>query len=135
MAIQMRVVTLVPIRNMNRAIRFYTKSLGAKMGERARGSMKDMWASVRLAGVDLWLIVPSKHEKRTLAYTTLLVKNIRSAVRALAKKGVRFEKGTRTGPDTRVEGPIVFESFGAAAFFKDSEGNLLMLWENFPSMW
>ena len=36
------------------------------------------------------------------------------------------------GPKSRVEGPIAFETFGAAAFFKDPEGNLLMIWQNSP---
>jgi len=134
MAIQSRLVTLMPIRKMDRAIKFYTRSLDAKMGDRARGAMRNMWASVRLGGCDIWLIAPEKFERRSLAYTTLLVKNIRSSVRALAKKGVRFEKATRMGPQTRVEGPIAFESWGAGAFFKDSEGNLLMLWQNIPPM-
>jgi hypothetical protein len=36
--------------------------------------------------------------------------------------------------ETKVEGPIAYESFGASAFFKDSEGNLLMVWQNNPPM-
>ena len=32
---------------------------------------------------------------------------------------------------TKVDGPIAYEEFGASAFFKDSEGNLLMLWQGF----
>jgi predicted enzyme related to lactoylglutathione lyase len=134
MAIKARVVTLVPIKNMNRALRFYRNILGAKIGNRGRGAMKDMWASVKLAGADIWLISPEKQEKRTLAYTLLMVKNIRSAARALSKRGVRFARASRSGPQTKVEGPIAWEPFGGGAFFKDSEGNLLMLWQNIPPM-
>lgn len=115
---------------MNRALKFYTKTLGAKLDARGPGRMRDMWASLHLAGVDVWLIAPQRREKRTLAYTTLLVKNIRTSVRTLSKKGVRFQRAERMGPRTRVEGPIAFESFGASAFFKDSEGNLIMIWQN-----
>ncbi len=125
-------MTLMPIRNMTRAIRFYTKTLGGKLGDRATGKMRNMWASIELGGVDVWLIVPEKREKRTLAYSTLLVRNIRSAVRALRKNGVRFQRAEPMGPKTRVEGPITFDSSGAAAFFKDTEGNQLMLWQNPP---
>jgi len=134
MVLKARLVTLMPIKNMNRALRFYRGTLGAKMGERARGAMKDMWASVTLGGTDIWLVAPEKQEKRTLAYTLLSVKNIRSATKALSKKGVKFERATRSGPQTRIEGPIAWEPFGGGAFFKDSEGNLLMIWQNIPPM-
>lgn len=128
----MRLATLVPIRNMNRAIRFYTKALGGKLTARAPGRMRNMWASVNLAGADVWLVAPDRVERRTLAYSTLLVKNIRSTVRTFAKKGVRFQRAVRMGPESRVEGPIAFDSMGASAFFKDPEGNLLMLWQSPP---
>ncbi len=124
-------MTLIPIRNMNRALRFYTKTLGGRLAERAPGKMRDMWASVKLGGADVWLVAPERHEKRTLAYSTLWVKNIRSAVRNLKKKGVRFQRAEPMGPDAKLEGPIASDSFGAAAFFKDTEGNLLMLFQNF----
>lgn len=129
-----RLVTLVPIRNMNRAIKFYTKSLGAAMGDRGRGAMRDLWASVRLGGCDVWLIAPEKREKRALAYSTLLVKNIKTTVKQLQKKGVKFQRAVKMGPESRNVGPIAFESFGASAFFNDSEGNLMMVWQNFPAM-
>jgi catechol 2,3-dioxygenase-like lactoylglutathione lyase family enzyme len=127
-------VTLMPIRNMNRALKFYTKALGGKLVYRGRGEMKNMFASVKLGRSGLWLIAPEKHEKRTLAYTTFLVKNIKSAVRGLQRKGVKFERAQRMGPDSKMVGPITYESFGASAFFKDPEGNLLMVWQNVPGM-
>jgi len=129
-----RWVTLIPVRNMNRAIKFYTKTLGAKMGYRGRGRMRDFWASVELSGSSLWLIAPEKREKRALAYSTLLVKNIKATVRQMKAKGVKFQRAQRVGEKTRIEGPIAYESFGASAFFHDSEGNLLMVWQNFPPM-
>ncbi|MCI4352637.1 MAG: VOC family protein [Thermoplasmata archaeon] len=127
-------VTLMPIINMNRAIKFYTKVLGGRMGDRARGKMRNFWASVNLGTSEVWLIAPPKREKRSLAYSTFLVKNIKSAVKVLQRKGVKFQRAERMGPDSRVEGPIAYDSFGAAAFFKDPEGNLLMVWQNFPPM-
>ncbi len=129
-----RMVTLVPVRNMNRAIKFYTKGLGGKVMDRAPGKMKDMWASLRLGKEELWFIVPSKWEKRTLAYQSFLVRNIKGVVTELQRKGVKFEKPDEPSPGARVEGPITIEPFGSAAFFKDSEGNLLMVWENNPPM-
>ena len=134
MLAKQRLVTLMPIRNMNRALKFYTKKLGAKFLERARGAMKDGWASVRLGGQDIWLIAPSKWEKRTLAYTTFLVKNIKSEVAQLQKNGVKFHRAEKMGPDTKIDGPISWESWGGAAFFNDTEGNVLMVWQNIPPM-
>ncbi|MGI0079995.1 MAG: VOC family protein [Nitrososphaerales archaeon] len=38
--------TFVLIRDMDRAIKFYTKTLGGRLQMRAEGEMKDSWASV-----------------------------------------------------------------------------------------
>jgi predicted enzyme related to lactoylglutathione lyase len=127
-------VTLMPIRDMNRAIKFYTKALGGKLTYRAKGKMKNFWASLTLGENEIWLIAPQKREKRTLAYSTFLVKNIKTAVNELRRKGVKFKRAETMGSESRVEGPIAYESFGASAFFKDSEGNLLMIWQGDPSM-
>jgi catechol 2,3-dioxygenase-like lactoylglutathione lyase family enzyme len=134
MASTMHIATLMPIRKMDRAIKFYTKTLGGKLLYRGQGEMKDWWASMSLAGHEIWFVNPPEREKRTLAYTTLLVKDIKKFVTGLKSKGVKFQKAQRTGPETKVVGPIAFDTFGASAFFKDSEGNLLMVWQNFPPM-
>jgi predicted enzyme related to lactoylglutathione lyase len=125
-----QLATLIPIRNMNRAVKFYTKALGGKLQYRGRGKMKDFWASVTLGPNVIWLITPEKREKRTMAYSTFLVKNIKSSVKELKGKGVKFQRAEKMGPDTKLDGPIAYDSNGAAAFFKDSEGNLLMMWQD-----
>ena len=125
-----QLVTLTPIKKMDRALGFYTKMLGAKLQMRADGPMKDMWASITLGKSEIWLIVPEKHEKRSLAYTTLVVKDISKTVAAMTKKKVKFEKAVKSSKETKIEGPIAFDQWGASAFFKDSEGNMLMLWQN-----
>jgi predicted enzyme related to lactoylglutathione lyase len=134
MATGPRLVALIPIRKMNRAIKFYTKSLGGRVTERARGPMKDFWASMKLGGTEVWLIAPSEHEKRKLAYQTFVVKDIKRFVTKLKGNGVKFERAERMNKETKIEGPIAFETFGASAFFKDTEGNVLMAWQNFPPM-
>ncbi|MGA7923733.1 MAG: VOC family protein [Thermoplasmata archaeon] len=131
---EMKVATLMPIRNMDRAIKFYTKSLGAKIQYKGEEEMADNFASLELGGTEIWLINPEKREKRTLAYTSLLVNDIKSTVGDLKRKGVKFRKAERMGKETKVDGPIAFESFGASAFFNDTEGNLIMIWQNSPSM-
>ncbi|MGC2288365.1 MAG: VOC family protein [Thermoplasmata archaeon] len=129
-----QLATLIPVTQMNRAIKFYTKALGAKLTYRGRGEMRDFWASLRLAQTEIWLITPQKREKRTLAYSTFLVKNIKATVKDLARKGVKFRRAEKMSPETKIDGPIAFESVGASAFFKDSEGNLLMIFQNPPMM-
>lgn len=129
-----RLVTLIPIRKMDRAIEFYTKALGAKFLYRGEGEMADGWAGLELLGHDLWLVAPEKREKRELAYTTILVRNIRKTVARMQKAGVKFQKAERNSKDDKIEGPILFAPFGGMATFKDSEGNLLMVWENIPPM-
>jgi predicted enzyme related to lactoylglutathione lyase len=128
------VVTLIPIRKMNRAIKFYTKIVGGKVNMRGTGSMKNFWASVQLGKSEVWLIAPERREKRTLAYSTIMVKNIKGFVNGLLRKGVKFQRAERMGPKTKVVGPIAFDPMGATAFFKDSEGNLMMVWQNGPGM-
>jgi predicted enzyme related to lactoylglutathione lyase len=127
-------VALIPIRNMNRAIKFYSKSLGGRLSERGRGRMRDFWASMKLADSEVWFVAPDKLEQRKLAYHMLQVKNIKSYVKKLQSNGVKFQRAERMGPETKILGPIAFESYGASAFFKDSEGNLLMVWQNVRSM-
>jgi catechol 2,3-dioxygenase-like lactoylglutathione lyase family enzyme len=125
-----RMVTLVPIRNMSRALRFYTKVLGGRLVERGRGAMRNYWASITVGGAGVWLIVPGERERRKLAYTTLLVGNIRTYVKGLRRRGVRFARAERMSPKTRVEGPIAFDELGATAFFSDPDGNLWMVWQS-----
>ena len=129
-----RLATLIPVRNMDRAVKFYTKALGGSVEFRAGGDMGDSWASLKLAGTDVWLIAPEKREKRTLAYSTFLVTDIRAAVGELKRKGVKFQRAQKMSPESTVEGPIAFEPWGAAAFFKDTEGNVLMIWQSTQPM-
>jgi len=129
-----RLVTFVPIKDMKRAIKFYTHVLGAKLMYQGEGEMRDTFASVKVGRNEFWLIVPSAKEKRELAYTAFHVKDIRAVVKDLRKRGLSFKRAERMGPDTKVEGPLAIEPFGISAFFKDSEGNLLMIWQNIPPM-
>jgi predicted enzyme related to lactoylglutathione lyase len=121
------VAILVPIRDMNRAIKFYTGKLGGKLSMRGEGEMKNYWASVKIGRQEYWLISGAK--KDDLAYSTFVVKDIKDTVNSLKKKGVRFQRAEKEASTTRIDGPINVHSYGAEAFFKDSEGNLLMLWQ------
>jgi len=127
-------VTLVPVRNMNRALKFYTKTLGAELVYRGRGQMRDYWASLEIGSNPIWLVGGSKPEKRELAYSLFQVRNIRKVVKRLKERGVKFQRAEKMGEQTTIEGSIAWEPFGGSAFFKDSEGNLFMVWQNIPAM-
>ena len=125
--------TLLPVKNMDRAVKFYTQKLGGKLLLRADGEMKDFWASIRVSKSEFWLVSPQQQEKRELAYSVFQVEDIKAAVDDLKGKGVRFSRGEKMGKDSKVVGPITYDAMGNAAFFKDSEGNLLMLWQDTSS--
>lgn len=116
---------------MNRAIKFYTKTLGGKLVERASGDMKDVWASIKIGKISFWLGPRDpKLKKLDFAFNTFIVKNIKREVRDLEKRGAKFQRAEKSMPSSKVDGPIEFTDFGATAFFNDSEGNLLMMWQN-----
>ena len=117
---------------MDRAIKFYTKTLGGKLQQRAPGEMSEMWASVKIGKENFWLISPPgpKQKKPDLAFSTFIVKDLKSEIESLKKKGVKFQKAEKMDENTKIDGPIAIDAFGSAAFFKDSEGNLLMLWQS-----
>lgn len=56
--------------------------------------------------------------------------DISAVVADLKKKGVKFSRAEKYDKDTKIEGPVGRHSWGAEAFFKDSEGNLMMLWQS-----
>ena len=122
--------TLVPIKNMNRAIKFYTETLGGKLTMRAEDDMKNTWASLSIGKNDFWLVQPEKFEKRELAYMTFIVKNVEESVGTLKRAGVKFDPAEKMGPKDKIKGDVTHGEWGSSAFFKDSEGNLLMLWQD-----
>ena len=122
--------TITPVKNMDRAIKFYTKTLGGRLEMRATGNMKDIWASIKLGKQSFWLGPRDpKLKKLDFAFSTFIVQDIRAEVRSLRSRGARFQRAEKMN-GAKVDGPISFSEYGASAFFNDSEGNLLMLWQN-----
>jgi len=125
-----KLAVMIPIRNMKRALRFYTKALGGRVNMLGEGEMEGFWASVSVNKAEFWLIRPERYESRKLAYNVFIVNNIKRVVTGMKRKGVKFLPGERAGAGSTVDGPITSMPWGAkSAFFRDSEGNLLMLWE------
>jgi predicted enzyme related to lactoylglutathione lyase len=121
---------LVTVKKMERAVKFYTEALGGKLLSKAEGDMADSFASIKVGKTEFWLIIPDTWEKRELAYSAFVVDDIKATVDALKSKGVRFSRAEKVTPDTKIDGPIARHKWGAEAFFKDSEGNQLMLWQS-----
>ena len=84
--------SLIPVRNMDHAVKFYTETLGGKLRFRGEGQMKDFWASVKVSRSEFWLISPSEKENLTLAYSVFLVKDIKAIVKDLKSRGVKFNR-------------------------------------------
>ncbi len=125
-----RHAALITVKNMNRAINFYTRALGGSLNMRGTGEMKDGWASLNVGRAEFWLVKPDRREKLKLAYNTFAVKDIKAEVTGLKRRGVKFAPAERMGPKDKVDGPITYSTYGASAFFWDSEGNALMLWQS-----
>ena len=124
-------MTFVPVKKMDRAIMFYTEGLGGKVTSKGEGDMEDSWASLKVGKTEFWLIKPESWEKRELAYNAFVVDDIKAVVADLKKRGVKFSRGRRSStrtPDSMAQ--YSRHEWGAEAFFNDSEGNLLMLWES-----
>lgn len=110
--------TLVPIRDMGRAIKFYTRTLGGRLMMRGLDEMKDYWASVRIGKSDFWLIQPQKREKRELAYSTFIVKDIRRTVKCLKGKGVRFHRAEIRWSRNEGRRPNILQPLGRSSLLQ-----------------
>ena len=108
----------VPISDMNRAIQFYTKTLGLKL----KFQMGNDWAEVEAPGLTIGLHPmmemhgpkTGKSEALSIGFT---VQKLETAMDALKKKGVSF------APKLVEEGPV------RLAFFTDPDGTPLYLCE------
>jgi catechol 2,3-dioxygenase-like lactoylglutathione lyase family enzyme len=105
------------VANMDRAVRFYTETLGLKLAYR----FGDHWASVELGkGLTIGLHPASSQSPKGpggMAIGLELTASIEDAIRRLEAKGVRF-------------GSVVNEGkAGKFAHFEDPDGNSLYLAE------
>ncbi len=124
-----RFLCLIPVKKLDRAISFYTEKLGGKLVSRGPGDMEEWSATISIGKDDFLLVTPEEIEKRELSYNMLIVKDIKETVSRLRARGVRFARGEKLTTSSKVDGPISFDTWGATAFFNDSEGNLLTLFQ------
>ena len=103
----------VPVQDMERATRFYAETLGIR-----NSSPDDQWPEFETGNVSLYLIQPERIGKEFAPHTAhiaLRVPDVAEARTRLETAGVAFEGDTL---DTGV---------CHMAFFRDTEGNALML--------
>lgn len=104
----------VMVSNMDRAVRFYTETLGLKMG----GRYGDEWAEASASGVPIGLHPRARRTKRSGTGEVSIgfeVENLDRAVEELQGKGAWFRG--RISED----GPL------RIAFFADPDGNPLYI--------
>ena len=112
------VTTALPAMDMARAAKFYTEKVGAIPGESREGG------SDFSLGNSTFGIYPTPNPNRGgHTQMTLNVPDVRAAVAELRSRGVVFEEYDLPGLKT-VDG-IADGGGGSAAWFKDTEGNMI----------
>ena len=103
----------VPVEDMERAKRFYSETLGIRSP-----NLDDAWPEFETGNVSLYLVNPAAiggEFKPHNSHIALRVPDVAATRGALEAKGVEFE------------GEILDTGVCHMAFFRDSEGNALML--------
>jgi catechol 2,3-dioxygenase-like lactoylglutathione lyase family enzyme len=111
----------VPVTDMERAKKFYAETLGLKMKEEdEEGATFECGAGTTL------FLYPSAGAGTSLAtYAAWEVKDLEAVMKALKGKDVAFEDYDM--PGLKTENGIATHDKEKAAWFKDSEGNILAL--------
>ena len=120
------VTTMLPVRDMARARRFYEGSLGLEPG----GFKPDGKFVYRVGGSTLALFPKPEGTKADHTAISFQVADITASIAALKRAGVVFEDYDFPGLKT-VDHVCVLGA-EKAAWFKDSEGNYLCIHEDLP---
>jgi catechol 2,3-dioxygenase-like lactoylglutathione lyase family enzyme len=113
----------IPAQDIERARRFYEEKLGLRpFGE------NDAHLYYEVGGTRFLLFQSAGQASGTHDQLGFVVEDIRTRVGDLKERGVTFEEYDNTVDSVAEFGPI------RAAWFKDSEGNLLNLIEGFTAM-
>jgi len=109
----------IPVRDQDRALRFYTEKLGFRILTDQEFNEKQRWIELSIPGAEtgLALFTPEGHEDRvgTFVNTSWEVDNIEKTYEELVSRGVEFA------------GPPKKQPWGTFAILKDSEGNQIVL--------
>lgn len=109
----------IPVRDQDRALRFYTEKLGFRVLTDQEFSATQRWIELSIPGAEtgITLFTPEGHESRigTLVNTSWEVDDIDKTYSDLQEKGVTF-----AGPPER-------QPWGTFLVMKDSEDNQIVL--------
>jgi len=109
----------IPVRDQDRALRFYTEKLGLRVLTDQEFTETQRWIELSIPGAEtrITLFTPPGHEQLigTFINTGWEVDNIDKAYAELQAKGVEFAKPPEKQP------------WGTFAIMKDSEGNQIVL--------
>ena len=109
----------VPVRDQERALRFYTEKLGFRILTDQEFNEKQRWIELSIPGAEtgLALFTPEGHEDRvgTFVNTSWEVDSIEKTYGELIGRGVEFA------------GPPQKQPWGTFTILKDSEGNQIVL--------
>lgn len=109
----------IPVRDQDRALRFYTEKLGLRVLTDQEFTDKQRWIELSIPGAEtgVSLFTPEGQEDRigTFVNTSWEVDNVEKTYEELLAKGVEFA------------GPPKKQPWGTFVVLKDSEGNQIVL--------
>ena len=112
----------IPVREQERALKFYTEKLGFRVLTDQEFSEKQRWIELSIPGAETGIVLftPEGHEDRIGSFvnTSWEVDNIERTYEELKAKGVEFD------------GPPQKQPWGSFLKMKDSEGNQIVLSAN-----
>jgi len=118
------VTCMLPAKDMERARRFYEKSVGLT----PLGGKPDGKFVYRCGGTEIALFPKPEGTKAQHTALSFRVDNIASAIAALKSRGVVF--ADYDFPGLKTEGHVCVLGSEKAAWFEDTEGNILCLHED-----
>jgi predicted enzyme related to lactoylglutathione lyase len=110
----------IPVKNQDKALDFYTKSLGfGIVTDQPMGPGQQRWIELKVPGAEskVVLFTPDGHEDRigTFQGVTFMADDVAKTHAELVKRGVEFAQPPTTQP------------WGTFAIFKDVDGNQFVL--------
>ncbi len=116
------VMPTIPVVDLNRAKRFYETALGLKPAPTNNDNTSATFECGNGTSIELYQRAPSKAD-HTVA--TFEVSDIEEEVNMLREKGVNFEEYDM--PGIKTQNGIATQGSDKAAWFKDTEGNILCI--------
>jgi len=122
------ITAALPAQDLGRAKAFYVEKVGLQALESGYLKARDGRAGLTVGdGVSQFFVYPARaRSSGEFTQAVIHVTDVRAAVEAMRDRGVEFEDYDT--PETRTENGIAqMPGGGEAAWFKDSEGNLVGL--------